>query len=200
MYATAPCFPGMQPLPPYPEYRRQAIVDGKVDGRFQKTRFSPEEDARLSLIVATHGPSDWLRVASCMGSRNARQCRERWQNYLNPTLRNDSWTPEEDRMLQELFGRLGAKWNKIGQSFANRSDMALRNRWQVLARRTKKTTFRAGELTSDASTEESSDLTIVPISDAGQSQTAQNPIDLMESLEPAITTFSDLNEAWGLWF
>jgi hypothetical protein len=173
------------------------MPSAKADGRFQKARFTPAEDERLSQIVAAHGPFDWICIASSMGSRNARQCRERWQNYLDPSLRNDAWTPEEDRLLQDLFGQIGAKWNKIGQSFRNRSDMALRNRWQLLVRRTKKRQFKGNEVSSDAPTEESSDAVVVPISKPEQ---PQNPTDPVESLASTIDLFSDLNDGWALWF
>jgi hypothetical protein len=60
-----------------------------------------------------------------MGSRNTRQCRERWRHYLNRELRKDGWTPEEDQLLEQLFSQVDPKWNTIGQHFNSRSDMAL---------------------------------------------------------------------------
>jgi hypothetical protein len=200
MYSTAHSFLEMWSSQPHPEPRGRIDSPVKTNGRFQKIRFSPEEDARLSQIVAAHGAADWARIASCMGSRNARQCRERWQNYLNPTLRNGAWTAEEDELLNELFAQMGAKWNKIAHSFVNRSDISLRNRWQVLARRADKKTFQSHNSPNDVSTEESSDATIVAISSAAEPQAPQNPMELTESWEPSLGIFSDVNDLWAMWF
>jgi hypothetical protein len=69
-----------------------------------------------------------------MDSRNERQCRERWKNYINPSLRSDPWTLEEDQLVVQKYAEFGPKWNKISKFFSNRSDNAVRNRWQLMLR------------------------------------------------------------------
>jgi hypothetical protein len=110
-----------------------------VDGRFIKNKFTPEEDSVLMQLVTTFGATNWKKIALHMRTRNARQCRERYKNYLAPELRQGGWTQDEDMLLIEQFREHGAKWNTISQVFINRSDNALRNRWQVLERRMGKT-------------------------------------------------------------
>jgi hypothetical protein len=73
-----------------------------------------------------------------MPGRNARQCKERWTNYLCPTLNTNSWKPEEDRLLVQKRMELGAKWVKIAQFFPNRTDAMVKNRYQVLKRKENK--------------------------------------------------------------
>jgi hypothetical protein len=90
-------------------------------------------------LVSRHGNKDWNSIAEQMGTRNARQCRERYNNYVNPSLRRDSWTDEEDATLIEKFREFGPKWNMIAKFFQDRSDMALRNRCQVINRHQNKT-------------------------------------------------------------
>jgi hypothetical protein len=99
-----------------------------------KLKFSPDEDELLTAIVREYGVKDWIKVASVMRTRNARQCRERYKNYLDPDLRRGSWTAQEDELLETKHQEYGAKWNKIARFFVNRSDISLRNRWMVLAR------------------------------------------------------------------
>ena len=99
-----------------------------------KIKFTPEEDQKLLQLVAEHGAKDWIKIASLIGTRNARQCRERYKNYINPSLRKDNWTKEEDELLLEKYQQYGGKWNKISKFFVNRSDNHLRNRWMMLAR------------------------------------------------------------------
>jgi hypothetical protein len=100
-----------------------------------KTKFTPDEDAKLQQVVEEFGHHDWALVSFLHGTRNPRQCRERYQNYLSPTLRADPWTSEEDALLVEKCAQYGTKWNKISEFFTNRSDNSLRNRWQMLERR-----------------------------------------------------------------
>jgi hypothetical protein len=99
-----------------------------------KVKFTPEEDRQLLDLVANHGYRDWNQVAAFMPNRNARQCRERYNYYLDPSLRETPWTPEEDCLLIAKEAECGMKWHAIAQFFTNRSDIALRNRWQLLDR------------------------------------------------------------------
>lgn len=103
-----------------------------------KVKYTPAEDERLISIIEQIGTKDWLKVAKLMKTRNARQCRERWNNYLNPALINDPWTPEEDALLEEKFKEYGAGWNTIAKFFKGRSDNSLRNRHMKLMRAQKK--------------------------------------------------------------
>ena len=44
----------------------------------------------------------WAAIASNLPGRNGKQCRERWHNQLDPSIKRDSWTEEEDRILMEV--------------------------------------------------------------------------------------------------
>lgn len=99
-----------------------------------KCKFTQEEDEKLKELVKVHGTSSWKLISSLMGTRNHRQCRERYKNYLDPSLRNEPWTLEEDRILVEKYADYGPKWNKIAKYFINRSDNSIRNRWQLILR------------------------------------------------------------------
>ncbi len=49
-----------------------------------KSKFTPEEDARLQELVAQFGSDNWTVIAQNMDGRTPRQCRERWTYYLTP--------------------------------------------------------------------------------------------------------------------
>jgi hypothetical protein len=100
-----------------------------------KAKFTPEEDERLLTIVGRFKTTNWASISSMMGTRNARQCRERYNNYLSPELRRDEWTEKEDQLLMQKHNELGPKWNQISKFFDGRSDIALRNRHMALLRR-----------------------------------------------------------------
>ena len=106
----------------------------------KKCKFTPEEDEKLKELVSLHGENDWSFIAKQMENRNARQCRERWRNYMNPKLCNDNWTPLEDQQLLERYNQIGPHWNVIGRAFPNRSINCVRNRVIKLLRMSGRTT------------------------------------------------------------
>jgi hypothetical protein len=105
-----------------------------LSNSFGRLKFTPEDDERLANLIRQHGSKDWFVIAMIMGNRNARQCRDRYNNYLNPGLHHGEWTHEEDELLRAKHKEYGAKWHKISAFFVNRSDIGLRNRWLILAR------------------------------------------------------------------
>lgn len=92
-------------------------------------KFSPEEDEKLRQIVQEQGSNNWRFVAELMPGRSARQCRDRWKNYLAPGIKNGPWTPEEDQLLEEKYRELGSQWSRIAKCFPNRTDINIKNRW-----------------------------------------------------------------------
>ena len=80
-------------------------------------------------IMRTNPFTNWDRVAQQMGDRTARQVRERWVNYLSPTIRSDPWTDSEDQLLLDKINELGRAWSSIGHFFNGRSENDVKNRW-----------------------------------------------------------------------
>ena len=111
---------------------------GKPKCGQHKVKFTYEDDQRLAKYVETVGEGDWGKIAELMGDRNGRQCRERWNNYLNPVLRKDAWTAEEVSLLIEKYKELGPRWNRIAKCFDNRSTNNVKNKWMTLKRREEK--------------------------------------------------------------
>ncbi|MDR0740922.1 MAG: hypothetical protein LBF34_04410 [Puniceicoccales bacterium] len=70
-----------------------------------------------------------------MFNRKARQCRERWKNYLAPDLNFSPWTRENDALLREKFNELGPKWAQIARFFPNKTDLNCKNRWRLFQKR-----------------------------------------------------------------
>jgi hypothetical protein len=99
-----------------------------------RTRWTPEEDQQLRELVNQHG-TNWTVIADNMPGRTARQCRERWNLYLNPTLTNNPWTPEEDKLLLEKYKEFGPKWTRIAEFLSGRTDLDCQNRRKTLPKR-----------------------------------------------------------------
>ena len=56
--------------------------------------WSPQEDAQLTELVKQYGGKHWARIASLLPGRTGKQCRERWCNNLDPSLKKGAWTQE----------------------------------------------------------------------------------------------------------
>ena len=102
-----------------------------------KNKFSEQEDQQLFQLVQVYGDKDWDLISRLMVTRNSRQCRERYTNYLNPSIRNDPWSEDEDSLLLSKYQEFGCKWVKISHFFPHRTDSQLKNRFQVLKRKGK---------------------------------------------------------------
>jgi hypothetical protein len=53
--------------------------------------------------------SDWLEVAKRVDGRTAKQCRERWQNHLNPDLKMGPFTAAEDLLLETAVREVSSR-------------------------------------------------------------------------------------------
>ena len=105
----------------------------KKEGTHRTNRkFTAQEDALLKKLVHEMGENCWNELASKMKRRNARQCHDRWFNYLSPKINNSPWTPEEDEMLINLCYSLNGKWVKVSKRVNGRTDTQIKNRWNTL--------------------------------------------------------------------
>jgi hypothetical protein len=100
----------------------------------QRHLFTAKEDALLSSIVAETRYTSWTDVAERMPGRSARQCRDRWTNYLCPANKNGPWTEEEDALLAQKVRDLGSHWSVIAKCFDGRSENNVKNRWYAFVR------------------------------------------------------------------
>ena len=104
-------------------------MNNPVHKTAKKCKFSQEEDKKLVQVVQKLGPKRWKVIASFIDGKTARQCRDRYTNYLRPDLNFDRWTAEEDLLLIQKYYELGPKWSIISNYFHGRSISSLKNRW-----------------------------------------------------------------------
>ena len=98
-------------------------------------RFTKEEDDKLRELVKKLGEQNWLMVSSYMKTRNSRQCKDRWFQYLSPNANVKPWTEEEELCLRYLVVELNGRWTEIAKRFPGRSDSQVRNKWRTIQRR-----------------------------------------------------------------
>ena len=66
-----------------------------------KGPWTKEEDEIVLKLVEKNGPKNWSKIADHLPGRIGKQCRERWHNHLNPEIRKDRWTEDEDLAIME---------------------------------------------------------------------------------------------------
>jgi hypothetical protein len=171
-------------------------INGRMSGKYIKLKFTPDEDARLLELVQEYGPKEWITVASLMQTRNPRQCRERYSNYLNPNLRHDGWTAEEDVLLEQKYQEIGPKWNSIGKAFTNRSDNALRNRWMMMNRRRAGADSHISDAPRDSGPEsQMPDVLPIPAEPVGA--TAEGILQIVDFMRPGTQLEEDTFDPWN---
>ena len=66
-------------------------------------------------LVALHGPKKWSLIAHSLPTKGSKQCRRRWQNYLNNTdAKSGGWTADEVRSLLAPGSTRGAPLHACG--------------------------------------------------------------------------------------
>lgn len=101
-----------------------------------RSKFSKAEDAKLLHLVNESGKNpNWRSISYAMETRTPRQCRERYQNYLRPSIEKSVWTPQEDEILLKQYEIYGNKWNCIAKNMKGRTGNTIRNRFLSLYRK-----------------------------------------------------------------
>eukprot|EP00299_Pterocystis_sp_00344_P011038 c5090_g1_i1.p1 GENE.c5090_g1_i1~~c5090_g1_i1.p1 ORF type:complete len:290 (+),score=49.93 c5090_g1_i1:69-938(+) len=100
-----------------------------------KSTWSAEEDTLLFEIVQSHGAKNWPQIAQFLPGRSGKQCRERFKNHLDPTLKKEPFSPEEDMKIIRLVEQHGQKWAYLALMMKGRTDNAIKNRYNSSLRR-----------------------------------------------------------------
>ncbi|KAF9900624.1 hypothetical protein EC991_007084, partial [Linnemannia zychae] len=103
-----------------------------------KGPWTDEEDRKLSELVKEYGPEKWVFIASKIGSRTGKQCRERWHNHLDPNINKAPFTHEEDMRILELYSLMGSKWAEMAKHMPGRPDNAIKNHFNTTMQRKKR--------------------------------------------------------------
>eukprot|EP00299_Pterocystis_sp_00344_P010078 c4426_g1_i1.p1 GENE.c4426_g1_i1~~c4426_g1_i1.p1 ORF type:complete len:347 (+),score=45.57 c4426_g1_i1:29-1042(+) len=88
-----------------------------------------KEDIALARAVDQAGTKNWPEVARLVANRSAKQCRERWKNHLDPSIRRGRWSKKEDKKIMSFVTNHGQKWSVLAKLLPGRSDASIKNRF-----------------------------------------------------------------------
>lgn len=94
-----------------------------------RIRFTTEEDDKLIQLVNQFGNQSWGTISQHMKTRSMRQCKDRYQNYLDPKINNSPWTAAEERLLIQKYEKFGSRWSTIANYFYNRTAISIKYRF-----------------------------------------------------------------------
>jgi hypothetical protein len=106
-----------------------------INPEITKGCWTRKEDDTIRRWAKKH-PKKWTELAQFLPGRTGKQCRERWENHLDPTNETRPWTAAEDEIVIALHATSGNKWTDIASYLPGRKDNAVKNRWNsTLAKR-----------------------------------------------------------------
>ena len=94
-----------------------------------KGPWTEKEDQLLKNWVEKYGASNWTKCSEYIKGRSGKQCREHWNNSLDPKLLKGQWTSEEDLLIMLFYKKYGGSWKKIIPIFEKRTENSIKNRF-----------------------------------------------------------------------
>ena len=110
-----------------------------------KGPWTEKEDQLLNSWVSKYGACNWTKCSEFIKGRSGKQCREHWNNALDPQLTKGQWTPEEDLLIMIFYKKYGGSWKRIIPIFQKRTENSIKNRFFSQLRKIASKSQQAGK-------------------------------------------------------
>ena len=97
--------------------------------KIKKGQWSLKEDKLLKEWIRMNGPKKWEECGRFINGRSGKQCREHWNNCLNPDLIKGYWTAEEDFLILQFYEECNGSWKNIINLLNGRNENSIKNRF-----------------------------------------------------------------------
>jgi len=71
------------------------------------------EDEILKAAVMKYGKNQWARISSLLVRKTPKQCKARWYEWLDPSIKKTEWSREEEEKLLHLAKLMPCQWRTI---------------------------------------------------------------------------------------
>lgn len=71
------------------------------------------EDEILKTAVSKYGLTQWARISSLLVRKTPKQCKARWQEWLDPSIKKIEWSRDEDEKLLHMAKLMPTQWRTI---------------------------------------------------------------------------------------
>ena len=126
-------------LPELPELDAEEAKEAKEPEKPKKSpkkpskvnrSFTEEEDEAIRNAVREFGGRQWTQIAERANlNRPGKAVRERYCNHLDPRIRWEPFSEEEDAIILSMHATHGAAWAEIARHLDGRTDNQVKNRF-----------------------------------------------------------------------
>lgn len=89
------------------------------------------EDEILKAAISKYGKNQWARIASLLVRKTPKQCKARWTEWLDPSIKKVEWSKTEDEKLLHLAKLMPTQWRTIAPIVGRTANQCL-ERYQKL--------------------------------------------------------------------
>lgn len=106
-----------------------------ISRSYSRTRWTSEENKKLMDHVMKNGPRKWKKIAYELKNKTTQQCRDHYNDVLDPKIKNVVWTNDEEKILLLKYEEYGPHWSKIKVFLPGRTAGMIKNYANLLLKR-----------------------------------------------------------------